>query len=70
MAETSEDARLVAEFEAFVARARLPVPPDRRDGLLVAYREMRDMLDALRQGLPPDIETAGVFDVASVTRRL
>ena len=70
MAETSEDARLVAEFEAFVARARLPVPADRRDGLLAAFREMREMLDVLRHPLPPAAGTAGVFDVSSVTRGL
>ena len=70
MAETLEDPGHIAEFDAFVARAQLPVPPDRREGLIASLREMRDMLELLRHPLPPDVETAGVFDVSSVIRRL
>lgn len=70
MADTREDPALIAEFDAFVARARLPVSPDRRDGLIASLREMKDMLELLRHSLPPDVETAGVFDLSSVLRRL
>jgi hypothetical protein len=70
MNERTNEDRLVAEFEAFVARAQLPVPPDRRDALYAAFREMRDMLDLLRQDLPPGAEPAGAFDVTRVTRSL
>ncbi len=70
MAETLDGSGDIAEFDAFVARARLPVPEDRREGLIAAFREMRDMLEALRHPLPPAAEPAGAFDVSSVTRRL
>jgi hypothetical protein len=70
MAHEKIDPQLVAEFDAFVARAQLPVPPDRRDGLIEALMEMRAMFDILRRPLPPGDETAGVFDVQSVIRNI
>ena len=70
MADAKDDPKLIAEFDAFVARARLPVPPDRREGLIATFKEMRDMLDVLRTPLPHGEETAGAFDVQSVMRKL
>ena len=57
-------------LDAFVARAQLPVPPDRREGLICAFMEMRDMLDVLRAPLPHGDETAGTFDAQSVIRNI
>jgi hypothetical protein len=70
VADAKDDPKLIAEFDAFVARARLPVPPDRREGLIATFKEMRDMLDVLRTPLPHGEETAGTFDVQSVMRKL
>ncbi len=70
MTEPSHDAALIAEFDAFAARAQLPVPPDRREALIAGYGELREMLALLRQPLPPSAEPAGTFDPSSVTRGL
>ena len=70
MTDVPADKTLVAEFEAFVARAQLPVPSDRREGLIAAFLEMRAMLAVLRQPLPPGAEPAGTFDPASILRQL
>jgi hypothetical protein len=66
LANVSDDAQLVAEFDAFVTRAQLPVPAERREGLIAAYAEMRSMLAVLREQLPVATEPASVFRVSDV----
>ena len=70
MTIAQEKLKLIAEFEAFVARAQLPVPADRRDGLIAAFKEKREMISVLRSPLPPSADPAGTFGVCAIIGKL
>ena len=59
---------LEREFEALAKRAQLQIPADRRAGLLNGYRELRNMVEVLRQNLPPSAEPASTFDPDRMSR--
>ncbi len=59
---------IAREFEALASRAQLPIPEDRRPGLLAAYRDLRHMVALLRHDLTPDLEPASTYDIAAVSK--
>jgi len=65
-----DDAALAIEFNVFASRAGLAIPPDRRDVVFAAFKEMRGMLPLLRQPRTAANEPANCFDILSVTRSL
>ena len=52
---------LAAEFDLFMRRAGLTVPPERREGVLVAYGELLEQVALLRNGRHAAAEPANVF---------
>ncbi len=56
------------EFETLARRAQLYIPEDRRAGLLNGYRELCNMMELLRQGLPASAEPASTFSLDGVVR--
>lgn len=49
------------EFDVLMARAGLTIPEDRREGLLVAFADLRRELALLHDPLPPSLEPAAVY---------
>ena len=62
------DSDLAAELEAMAQRAGIEIFDDRREAMLVAYRDLRNMLALLRDDLPPELESANIFHSASIKR--
>jgi hypothetical protein len=63
-----DDATLAIEFDVFASRAGLAIPPDRRDVVFAAFKEMRGMLELLRQPRTAAAEPAVTFDIRTITR--
>ena len=60
---------LEAEFDVYMRRAGLIVPPERRRQVLVAYAELRDQVDLLRNGRSAAAEPANVFRLTRIAAR-
>jgi hypothetical protein len=56
-----DTAALAAEFEAFVARAGVMVPPDRRATILAGYAEFRAQIALLHAPRPHTAEMANIY---------
>ncbi len=64
------DAELAVEFDVFAKRAGLDIPADRRELVFAGFKDMRAMLELLRQPRTAAHEPAGFFDIRSVNRGL
>jgi hypothetical protein len=56
------------EFDALLSRGGLTVPPDRYEGCLQNYAEMRRLAHLLRGRLAADQEPANAFRLWTVVR--
>jgi hypothetical protein len=54
-------AELAAEFEAFVARAGVAVPPDRHGAILAGYADFRAQIALLHAPRPHTAEMANIY---------
>lgn len=52
---------LAAEFDVFMARAGLTVPPNARTGLLTGFADLRAMMPVLRQPRTAAAEPSNIF---------
>ncbi len=59
---------LATELDVYFKRAGLTVPPERRDQVLVAYAELRDQVDLLRNTRTAAAEPANVFRLQRIAR--
>ena len=57
---------LAAEFDMLMQRAGLAIPAERRAQVLVAYAELRDQVDLLRNGRAAAAEPSNVFRLTRV----
>jgi hypothetical protein len=64
-----EDA-LAREFDVLAARAGLDIPADRKSVVFAGFKDLRGMLELLRQPRTAASEPAATFDILSVTRGL
>lgn len=48
MADTPTPDALAAEFDTFMVRAGITIPPERRGAVLAAYADIRDQMNLLR----------------------
>jgi hypothetical protein len=72
-AEPVDSAALRAEFDALMARGGLSVIPDRYEGTLANYIELRRLASVLRThtaGIDPHSEPAHVFRMSILMRAL
>lgn len=56
---------LAAEFDMLVARAGVPVPPDRRDAILAGYADFRAQLHLLHGPRTHLAEPANIFSLVA-----
>jgi hypothetical protein len=61
MTETFTPDALAAEFDIFMRRAGLTIPPDRLPALLTGYADLRAQLPLLRQPRTAAAEPSNVF---------
>ena len=61
MTETLAPDALAAEFDVFMQRAGLVIPPDRRAALLAGYADLRAQLPLLRQPRTAAAEPSNIF---------
>jgi hypothetical protein len=62
------EAELAVEFDVLARRAGLDIPEDRRAHVFAGFKDMRAMLEQLRQPRTAAHEPAGFFDIATVNR--
>ena len=70
MSELPDEAALTLEFDVLARRAGLAIPEDRRDLVYAGFKELRGMLELLRQPRTAAAEPASTFDIRSITRGL
>jgi hypothetical protein len=70
MPATPDDAALAVEFAVLASRAGLDIPEDRKSIVFAGFKELRGMLELLRQPRTAAAEPAGTFDIRTVTRGL
>jgi hypothetical protein len=64
----SIDPALEAEFDMVTAKAGMPVPADRKAGVLAAYVEQKRLSELLRKARSPFEEPANVYNINEVLR--
>jgi hypothetical protein len=57
---------LEREFDMLMARNGLVVPPDRRAGTIVVYRELMRMTELLRQPMPLESEPSNIYSLRAI----
>lgn len=60
---------LAAEFDMFMHRAGLTVPAERRAQVLVAYAELRDQVELLRNARTAAAEPSNIFRLHRIAPR-
>jgi hypothetical protein len=61
--------RLAAELDMLMARAGVPVPPERRERLLASYADLREQVELLRAGQDATLEPANIFHAIPAAER-
>ncbi len=70
MSADPNEAALALEFDVFAKRAGLAIAADRVELVYAGFKEMRRMLELLRQPRTAANEPAGFLDMRSVNRGL
>ena len=63
MPDATPDPMLETEFDVLMRRAGLTVPPDRRDTMLAAFKDLRAQLALLRQPRSAAAEPSNIFSL-------
>ena len=66
MTEILCPAALAAEFDCFMARAGITIPPARRASTLAAYADLRGQIALLHDRYGPEAEPSNVFRLSPV----
>lgn len=66
---STQDDALEREFDVVMAKAGISVPPQRRAGLLVSYKDMQRMAALLRQPRTAASEPSNIFSLKPFLRK-
>ncbi len=64
MSEAPTPEALAAEFDVFLARARIVIPDDRRAAILATYPDFRAQIDLLHAVRPASAEPSNIYRLA------